>query len=485
MGTALENRRFADATHLDFNVKQLTTEQRLLLAQAARAELGRRHLLEFATLGDPAYTTPHHIREIAEHLEAVERGELLRLIITCPPGSGKSTLLQLFCAWCLGRDPRRRVIASSFSAELAERNSRATRACLQSDNWPFASRLSDATAAMHRWDLAAGPGGLFAIGVGGAITGWRADLLVCDDLEGPESTQTESATIAGWFRAVAMPRLEPLGAVVIIQTRSREDDLIGRILSGPSAHEWKMLSLPAIAQEEGDPLGRKPGEALWPARWPLRQLERIKREMGSHAFAAQYLCNPLPMEGGLIKATWLTHCNSVPETFAKKILALDAAAKTGVGNDFSAIVCLGVTDSKFYVLDVWRRRVEYPDLIRAVASKFEEHSPLAIYVEDTSNAIALIQQLRRNSALPVVPVKTHGSKMSRIEGITGVLEAGKVLLPKEAPWLEDFERELLSFPNGKHDDQVDAFAIALGHAQPDRGPYWTKISTGVPFRTVY
>jgi predicted phage terminase large subunit-like protein len=162
-----------------------------------------------------------------------------------------------------------------------------------------------------------------------------------------------------------------------------------------------------------------------------------------------------------------------PTHFMKVVSWLDAAAKTGVRNDYSAIVKIGVTKNAFFVLDVWRGKVEFPALLRRVdALKDEDPAPSTIYVEDTSNAVALIQAVKSETRMPIVAVQAKGSKESRAEGVTGILEAKKVFLPNDAPWLLDFERELLAFPAGKHDDMVDAFVGALSQVAPKPNRSW-------------
>jgi predicted phage terminase large subunit-like protein len=442
------------------------------IGRAAQAELARRSLLDFATLVIPDFLKPGHLECLAELLEGVEHGDLRRLLITLHPGSGKSLLLQAFASWYLGRNPRRKVIAASAGAELAERNSRASRALFSEDSWPFDVELSKATTAQNRWDTVQG-GGLVAVGVGGVITGWRADLIILDDLQNDALSPTERDSLWKWYREVLVPRLEPGGAIVQLQQRWGEDDLPGRIIESAEGPEWRVLRLPAIAETD-DPLGRRPGESLWPQRWPLPELERQRVAMGTRAFECAFQGNPVPAEGNLIRAEWLQRYDTLPAEFTKVVCALDAAAKTGVRNDYSAIVKIGVTTNAFYVIDVWRAKVEFPALLRRVdALKDEMPTPSAIYVEDASNATALIQALRNETRAPIVPVTAKGTKESRVEGITGTLEAKKVLLPKEAPWLFDFERELLSFPTGKHDDMVDAFALALSQVAGNKlGSWW-------------
>jgi predicted phage terminase large subunit-like protein len=439
---------------------ELSSAHTAAIAELANEELARRSLIDFGRRTIPEFQSPRHLQHIANLLEAVERGDLRRLLITVHPGSGKSVLLQAFATWYLGRNPRRRIIAASAGAELAERNSRASRSLFTESAWPFPVALSKATTAQNRWETTEG-GGLFAVGVGGGITGWRANLLLLDDLQNDSLSVGERESLWQWFREILMPRLEPNGAVVLVQQRWGEDDIPGRIMESAEAPDWRVVRLAALA-EPGDLLGRPVGESLWPQRWPVSELERQKIAMGSRAFECAFQGNPIPAEGNLIRAEWLQRYNEPPTEFAKIVCALDAAAKVGVANDYSALVKIGVAKGAFYVLDVWRAKVEFPALIRRVAALGDETpKPSAIYVEDASNATALIQALKRDAHLPIVPVAAKGSKMSRVEGITGTLEAKKVFLPKEAPWLLDFERELLSFPSGKHDDMVDALTLAL------------------------
>jgi predicted phage terminase large subunit-like protein len=439
----------------------------------------------------PDFQTARHLEHLAELLESVERGELRRLLVTLHPGSGKSVLLQAFASWYLGRKPRAKIIAASAGAELSERNSRASRAFFSDSPWPFDVELSKATTAMNRWDTTQG-GGLFAIGVGGGITGWRGNLLLLDDLQNDALSTTERDSLWQWFREVLMPRLEPAGAVVMVQQRWGPDDLPGRIMDSPEGPDWHVVRLPAIA-EANDPLDRKVGESLWPRRWPLEELQRQKIAMGSRAFECAFQSNPIPLEGNLFKSAWLQRYDAPPVHFTKVVCWLDAAAKTGVRNDYSAIVKIGVTKNAYFVLDVWRGKVEFPALLRRVdALKDEDPAPSTIYVEDTSNAVALIQAVKSETRMPIVAVQAKGSKESRAEGITGILEAQKVFLPKEAPWLLDFERELLAFPAGKHDDMVDAFVGALSKVapKPNRGFFIAfgddgSFDCGTPEETAY
>jgi predicted phage terminase large subunit-like protein len=256
----------------------------------------------------------------------------------------------------------------------------------------------------------------------------------------------------------------------VIQQRWGTDDIPGRILESEEGKDWHHVALPAIALE-GDVLGRKPGESLWPSRWPLVELERQKVAMGSRAFECAWQGNPIPLEGALLKSSWFQTYTTPPAEFQRVVCALDSAAKTGIANDFSAIVTVGFSKGKMYVLDVWRAKVEFADLIRRVqALADEDPKPTTIFVEDTSSGQPLIQVLRLEAHLPIVPVKATASKIARVEAICGTLEAGKVLLPKEAPWLNDFLIEALSFPLGRSDDALDAFTICISELTKRKMP---------------
>jgi predicted phage terminase large subunit-like protein len=440
------------------------------VAEAAREELARRELLPFAARCFVGWQNAKHLDLIADLLQQVERGEIKRLIVNLPPRHGKSLLCSsIFPAWYLGRHPRKNAVITTHSAELSERNSRICRALVQDrDRWPFEAKLSGDSTSASRWNLGEG-GGVYACSVGSSITGRGADILIGDDLlHDSLGSDGELDAAWKWFTEVAIPRLEPRGSIILIGTRFSQSDVFGRLLDGPDADKWTVVKLPAICDSEDDLLHRPIGSALWPARMDVTELEARKREMGSRAYACQFQQNPVPLEGNLIKAEWLQYYDTAPKSFEKVVCALDAASSTT--GDYSALVKIGVSKNAFYVLDVWRDKVEFPALLkRVVALEGETPKPSSIYCESASNAIALIQTLKQSTRLPVVGVPAKGSKVSRVEAsVTGVMEAKKVYLPNDAPWLLDFERELLSFPAGKHCDMVDAFTLALSQLSGKR-----------------
>lgn len=427
----------------------------------AKAELARRQLLDFCERADRQYKTPAHVRAIAAMLEDVEAGRRSRVIVLVPPRHGKSRLLQLFTAWYLGRNPERNVVTCSHGQELADRNSRLSRACLEDDRWPFTTKLSSESSAVHRWNTTGG-GGLFAVGAGGGITGRGADVLILDDLQHDAGTDAERESTWRWFAEVAVPRLEPGGAVVVIATRWHEDDLVGRLLAAEDGAQWDLLSLPAIALAD-DPIGRDVGAPLWPERFGAAELERRRIAMGSRAFEAQFNQNPLPATGNLFQRAWLRGYTSLP-AMRHTVLSLDAASKVSSTNDYSVLLTAATDGVMYCVLDVVRGRWEFPQLRDQVMTAHSRFHPNAVVIEDASAGVGLAQELQQETNLPILPVPARASKISRAEGVAPLFEAGKVALPQPAlglAWLDDFETELLRFPNGKHDDQVDALVLAL------------------------
>ncbi len=248
----------------------MKTDYTAALSAVARDELARRRLADFIGLVEPNYMPTRHTEAICDHLEALERGDINRLMIFTPPRHGKTMhTSQAFPAWVLGRNARAQIVLASYGAELAEDNSVKARSYLRDEHSPFECRVSDESRARHRWHTDAG-GTLIATGIEGGLTGRGADRLIIDDpVEGRKKAESETMREStwGWYTDVARTRLMSGGRIVLCQTRCHDDDLAGRILNSDDAKRWTVLSLPAIAKE-GDGLGRQPGEALWPQRFP-------------------------------------------------------------------------------------------------------------------------------------------------------------------------------------------------------------------------
>jgi predicted phage terminase large subunit-like protein len=443
-----------------------TNDVRHAIGAAARDELARRSLLDFAQLLDPTYERARHLELLAEHLEALERREIRRLLVTMPPRAGKSRMCsQLWPSWMIGRRPKQSVVLASYAAELSEQNSRRVRDLVTDERFPFIdATISAESRAVNRWATSQN-GVVIAVGIGGGLTGFGADALIIDDPVADRADAESPAIRAStwdWYTDVARTRLHPNAIQLIAQTRWHEDDLAGRILSSDMGKDWVVLNLPAVCDDKKDPLGRKIGEALWPERFPIAEMPSVERgEISSRSFSALYQGRPQPAEGAIFKAGWFG--NRYDELPSLKMIATgaDCASKTGVGNDFSAIVTVGTDGKDYFILDVVRERLEFADLGRRMKSVFSNLGPQRFYIEDASSGTPLIQELRRTTSLPIIGVVPRGTKLARAEAVSGLFEAGKVRLPREAPWLDAFIDEFLRFPAGKHDDQVDATSLVL------------------------
>jgi predicted phage terminase large subunit-like protein len=429
-------------------------------------KLARQDLACYAMALSPNFELAAHHRLIVDELEAVERGEIRRLMIFMPPRHGKSLLAsQIFPAYYLGRHPDRQIICASYGQELADDFGRKVRNIV-SDPIHRAIfpefRLADDSASMRRFGTTAG-GSYFAVGRDGAITGRGADIFLIDDpLKNFEEARSELIRegLHQWYSTVARTRLQPGGGIVLISTRWHEDDLAGRLLREASGEDWHVLSLPAIA--EVDESFRRAGEALWPEKFPLEVLEQIRREVGGAIFTSLYQQHPAAAEGTVFNRGWWRFYRELPAC-KRVVQSWDTAFKTGSENDYSVCTTWGVLGNGYYLLSFWRGRVDFPELKRLVGSLGKEWKPNAILVEDKASGQSLIQELQYQSALPIISISVDRDKMARAQAITPLIEAGKVFLPESAPWLDAYLDELAAFPTGVHDDAVDSTTQALNY----------------------
>lgn len=427
--------------------------------------LARESLACYALAMSPAYQLPPHVKVTIAHLEAVERGEEPRSAIVMPPRHSKSeTVSKLYAAWFLGRHPDLQIISIGYSQELADDVGRKVRNLIADPRHEaiFPScRLSSDSAAAHRFATTAG-GVYFAIGRGGSITGRGANILIVDDLfkDGDEARNPSlRRSIRQWFAETAMTRLLPGAAVILVGTRWHSDDLIGSLLREHPDAGWKVLSFPAIA--EHDESFRKEGEALWPTMYPLSYFEEQRRLLGAPGFSALFQQRPILEEGAIFKAEQFRFYDGPNPVFQRVILSFDTAFKVGADNDYSACTVWGQAGNQYYLLFVWRGRVEFPELKQIVAALARQWMPSAVLIEDSASGQPLSQELKRIPELQIVPVRPKGDKLSRAHSITPLIESGAVLLSGPGPQREMFLEELLAFPNGAHDDMVDSATQAL------------------------
>jgi predicted phage terminase large subunit-like protein len=429
----------------------------------------------FATLSPGEhYVRTWHVDAIVHQLERVSRGEVRRLIINMPPRSLKSiTASVAFPAFVLGHDPTRRIIGVSYSGDLAKKLSNDFRAVIEAP-WYRAlfpqTRIGPYKNSENEIEFTE-RGFRLATSVGGTLTGRGGDLIIIDDPLKPDDALSETKRSAAnqWFLNTLLSRLDDkrTGAIVIVMQRVHIDDLTGFVLS--QSDEWEVLNLPAIA--EGDvtiPISatrfhhRKAGEAL-SEREPLEVLERIKQQIGSDAFWAQYQQMPAPPGGAMVKRYWIKPYKELPPK--SEILMIlqswDTASKGGTQNDWSVCTTWVLTrDKRWYLVDVWRGRVNYPALKAKVIALAKQHGARRVLVEDMGAGISLVQELK-GKVSGIIAVKPERDKVSRMAVASAKIEAGQVYFPEQAKWLADLEAELFVFPVGRHDDQVDSISQAL------------------------
>lgn len=385
-----------------------------------------------------------------------------------PPGSAKSTYASIvYPAWYLAQGGAA-IIAASHTAELAERWGRRTRNLVAEHSSTLGYGLSADSQAAGRWETTNG-GEYFAAGVGGAITGRRADLAIIDDpvrsREDADSEVTRNKTWE-WYKSDLYTRLKPGGRIVMIQTRWHEDDLAGRVLAEMEAggDRWDVVSLPAIA-EENDQLGRAPGEPLWPDWESLEALERKRRAVGPRDWSALYQQRPAPEEGNYFRADWLRAYAALPHRDTLRVYGASDYAVTADGGDYTVHVVVGIDpDGRMYLLDLWRKQAASDEWIEAFCDLVKEWKPIE-WAEETGQIKAGVgpfidrRQRERQAWVYRRQFPTRGDKAVRAQSIRGRMALQGLYVPTNASWLPDFRTELLSFPAGKHDDQVDALGL--------------------------
>jgi predicted phage terminase large subunit-like protein len=422
----------------------------------------------------PGLEVASHHNLMIEKIEKLCSGRSDRLRMSLPPRHGKTLIGSgLSPAFYLGKYPDRSIILITYEQELANELGRRVRNFVSSPIhrriFPDC-RITRDSNSVHRFNTTAG-GSFYAVGRGGPITGRGAHLLIIDDpIKNSAEARSETIrrTAFEWWREVVRTRLQSGGAIFLIGTRWHEDDLFGRIQRQPESELWDELCLAAIA--EHDESFRREGEALWPERYPLSELKKIRNDIGSAAFITLYQQRPTAAEGVIFRRDWWRSYRDRP-TFTRIVQSWDTGFKTGCDNDYSVCTTWGVNASGYYLLSLWRGKIEFPELKRRVAWLAAEWKPNVILVEDRASGQSLIQELRTMTRYPIRPIKVDTDKVTRAHAITPLIEAGKVFLPESAPWLNEYVDELAAFPNGLHDDAVDSTTQALNYLREQSENY--------------
>jgi predicted phage terminase large subunit-like protein len=423
------------------------------------------------------YSHNWHIDAIADALEGCASGRIKRLIINVPPRSLKSHCVTIaFVAWLLGHKPSKQVICASYSQDLANKHALDCRTLMSSFFYKdlFPTRFSSQRQAVGEF-VTTEKGLRLSTSVGGTLTGRGADLIIIDDPLKPDEavSETQRKAVNNWYDHTLFSRLNSKndGCIIIVMQRLHEDDLVGHVLG--LSDEWKVLRFPAIAEENEvhvfntlrgqQAVTRLTGVALHPERESIETLAKIRAVQGEYNFAGQYQQAPSPLGGGMVKLEWFKtyQPHELPEKFDLIFQSWDTANKASELSDFSACTTWGLKKQNLYLLDVFKKRMEYPELKRTVkemAKKFEARNVL---IEDKASGTQLIQELYHEELYATTKYEPKGDKILRMHSASSLIEGGNVFLPAKATWKDSYLNELASFPMGKHDDQADSTSQAL------------------------
>lgn len=438
------------------------------------AELAQNHFMEFVKKVWPGFIHGAHHVKMAEAFEKVANGQCKRLIINMPPRHTKSEFASyLLPAWFLGKFPQKKVIQTSHTAELAVGFGRKVRNLVDSEAYkaifPDTSLQSDSKAA-GRWNTSKG-GDYFAIGVGGAVTGKGADILIIDD---PHSEQEAALAESDpeiydktyeWYTSGPRQRLQPGGAIIIVMTRWSKKDLTGRVLKAAAqrgGEEWEVIEFPAILPS---------GKPLWPQFWPRHELEALKEELPHGKWMAQYMQNPTSDVTAIVKREWWQvwehddppHCEFT-------LMSWDTAFEKNNRADYSALTTWGVfykdddtgtPQANIILLNAFRDRMEFPVLKKTALEQYKDWEPDSIIIEKKASGAPLIYEMRA-MGIPVqefTPTKGN-DKIARLNAVSDLFASGRVWAPA-TQWAEEVIEEVASFPQGEYDDYVDSVSMAL------------------------
>lgn len=452
----------------DIEAERLRLELRLKLLEAHERATG--DFLSFCQYVWPEMLVGEHHRRIAKALDRVVSGECKRLMIAMPPRHGKSQMgSYLFPAYLMGKKPQSKLIVGSHTAELAQRFGRMIRNLVEDDRYKElfpGMALSVDSKAAGRWNTAQG-GEAFFIGKGGAMTGRGGDIVILDDILDEQDALSETAmeNTFEWYTSGPRQRLQPNGAIIVINTRWKTDDLSGRLLrqqGNLKADQWELLEFPAILPS---------GNPLWPGFWSKDELEKVKLSIGLKKWNAQWQQVPTNDDGAILKREWWRKWKyDEPPVCDYIIQTYDTAFSKKETADFSVISTWGVfypdADSgpNLIALHVRKGRWDFPELKRVAKDEYRYWNPDVVLIEAKATGTPLQQEFRK-MGIPVMTYspggrKTGTDKISRANAVAPILESGMIWYPEDQEWAQELVEECAAFPVGAHDDQVDASVMA-------------------------
>ena len=458
-----------DISKLPADVRRTFKQLQVLHAEKKIRTKAQTDFMSFVKCVWPEFVEGSHHRHIADKFNKLATGEINRLIINMPPRHTKSEFSSyLLPAWMVGRDPKLKIIQATHTAELAIRFGRKAKTLIDSDEYRkiFETTLREDSQAAGRWETAQG-GEYFAAGVGGAITGRGADLLIIDD---PHSEQDAMSKLSlerayEWYTSGPRQRLQPGGKIVVVMTRWSTKDLTGALISSQKeakTDQWHVVEFPAILDHEFDP---KP---VWPEYWELEELEKVRAALPVGKWNAQWMQNPTSEEGAILKREWWREYESdhIPKLH-HVIQSYDTAFLKKETADYSAITTWGVfyptedSPANLILLDAIKDRYEFPELRRKAYEQYEYWQPETVIVEAKASGLPLTYELRKMN-IPVMnftPSKGN-DKHARVNSVAPLFESGMIWAP-EQKFAEEVIEECAAFPYGDHDDLVDSTTQAL------------------------
>lgn len=453
----------------DIEAERLRLELRLSLLEAR--DKATTEFLDFCKYVWPEIIIGEHHRRIAAALDRVVAGKCKRLMIAMPPRHGKSQMgSYLFPAYLMGKLPQSKLIVGSHTAELAQRFGRMIRNLVEDERYIELfpdTKLSVDSKAAGRWNTSQG-GEAFFIGKGGAMTGRGGDIIILDDILDEQDAISDTAmeNTWEWYTSGPRQRLQPNGSIIVINTRWKTDDLSGRLLRQQGqlkSDQWEVLEFPAILPS---------GNPLWPEYWQLEELEKVKMSIGLKKWNAQWQQQPTNDDGAILKRDWWRRWKQEdPPSCSYIIQTYDTAYSKKETADFSVIATWGVfrpsSDSgpNLILLAVRKGRWDFPELKRIAKDEYRYWNPDSVLIEAKATGTPLQHEMRK-MGIPVTMYSPGGrrtgqDKVSRANAVAPLLESGMVWYPEDEEFAQDLVEECAAFPNGSHDDQVDATIMAL------------------------
>ena len=455
--------------YLPSDVRKKFKQYEVLKTELHVQNKAKKDFLSFVKCVWPDFVEGSHHRHIADKFNKLATGEINRLIVNMPPRHTKSEFASyLLPAWMVGRDPKLKIIQATHTAELAIRFGRKAKNLIDSEDYGkiFKTTLQEDSKAAGRWETAQG-GEYFAAGVGGAITGRGADLLIIDDPHSEQDalSKTKLESAYEWYTSGPRQRLQPGGKIVLVMTRWSQKDLTGMLIKNQGeakADQWHVVEFPAIMNHGSRP---KP---VWPEYWDLEELEKVQATLPVSKWNAQWMQNPTAEEGAILKREWWKiYPHDEPPRLHHIIQSYDTAFLKKETADYSAITTWGVfypnedSAANLILLDAVKGRYEFPELKRVAKELYDYWSPETVIIESKASGLPLTYELRQMN-IPVVnftPSKGN-DKHSRVNAVAPLFESGMIWCPDEK-FAEDVIEECAAFPYGDHDDLVDSTTQAI------------------------